>query len=157
MRYPRAVSTFVVRRAEEADLPAIVALYRLPDGNTRDREAALDPFAAPYVDALRASTDDNAAWVADEGGAVCGVFQLTFVRHVAFAGGLVAQIEAVVVAEAARGRGVGEAMMRFAIAHARSRGAFRVQLTSNKARTRAHAFYERLGFVRTHEGMKLVF
>jgi hypothetical protein len=31
-----------------------------------------------------------------------------------------------------------------------------VQLTSNKARTRAHRFYERLGFVSSHEGFKLV-
>lgn len=46
-------------------------------------------------------------------------------------------------------------MMRFAIAHARARGAFRVELTSNVRRTRAHRFYERLGFVSSHVGMKL--
>jgi hypothetical protein len=30
-----------------------------------------------------------------------------------------------------------------------------VQLTSDKTRTDAHRFYERLGFAATHEGMKL--
>jgi hypothetical protein len=30
-----------------------------------------------------------------------------------------------------------------------------VQLTSQKRRTDAHRFYERLGFVRSHEGFKL--
>jgi len=150
-------STLRVRRATEEDLPAVVALFKLPgEGNALDWEGGLDPHAKPYVDALREMNDDNALYVADETGVAIGVFQLTFVRHVGYRGGLVAQIENVVVAPAARGRGVGAAMMRFAIAHARHRGAFRVQLTSNKRRTRAHAFYERLGFHATHEGMKLV-
>jgi hypothetical protein len=30
-----------------------------------------------------------------------------------------------------------------------------IQLTSDKTRTRAHRFYERLGFTASHEGMKL--
>jgi GNAT superfamily N-acetyltransferase len=46
-------------------------------------------------------------------------------------------------------------MMAFAVDEARRQGCFRVQLTSNKARVRAHRFYERLGFKATHEGMKL--
>lgn len=41
------------------------------------------------------------------------------------------------------------------MAEARKAGCFRLQLTSNKARTRAHAFYARLGFVASHEGFKL--
>ena len=50
---------------------------------------------------------------------------------------------------------VGEAMMRWAIEEARRRGCVRVQLTSSKRRKDAHRFYERLGFVATHEGMQL--
>ena len=38
---------------------------------------------------------------------------------------------------------------------ARRHTCFRVQLTRNKARTRAHRFYEGLGFKATHEEMKL--
>ncbi len=93
--------------------------------------------------------------VAELGGDVVGVFQLTMTQLVAHRGGRVAEVEAVFVDPAVRGRGVGGAMMRWAIDEARRRGCFRLQLTSNKKRTRAHAFYERLGFVATHEGMKL--
>jgi hypothetical protein len=46
--------------------------------------------------------------------------------------------------------------MHWAIAEARRRKCYRVQLTSNKVRARAHRFYERLGFARTHEGFKLL-
>jgi len=59
------------------------------------------------------------------------------------------------VASDARRRGIGEAMMRFAIDEARRRGCHRVQLTSNKRRRDAHRFYERLGFVASHEGFRL--
>ena len=153
----RMSSDLLVRRAIVTDLPAVVALFKIPDeGNRLDAEAALDPFAPAYVEALHGMNDDNALYVGDEDGLVVGVFQLTFVRHVGYAGGLVAQIENVIVAPSARGRGIGATMMRFAIDRAKSRSAFRVQLTSNKRRARAHAFYERLGFERSHEGMKLL-
>jgi len=41
------------------------------------------------------------------------------------------------------------------IDEARRRGCALVQLTSDKSRQGAHRFYERLGFVASHEGMKL--
>jgi GNAT superfamily N-acetyltransferase len=46
-------------------------------------------------------------------------------------------------------------MMRWAIDEARRRGCAMVQLTTDKRRDDAHRFYRRLGFVATHEGMKL--
>jgi len=45
--------------------------------------------------------------------------------------------------------------MRHAIALARGRGCDRVQLTTNKKRDDAQRFYRRLGFVASHEGVKL--
>jgi GNAT superfamily N-acetyltransferase len=81
--------------------------------------------------------------------------QLSFIPGLARRGALRAQIEAVRVADACRGGGLGAAMMVWAIGEARRRGCALVQLTSDKSRTSAHRFYERLGFVATHEGMKL--
>ena len=59
------------------------------------------------------------------------------------------------MAQSERGSGLGAAMMRWAIDEARRRGCALVQLTSDKTRMDAHRFYTRLGFVATHEGMKL--
>jgi GNAT superfamily N-acetyltransferase len=47
-------------------------------------------------------------------------------------------------------------MLTWAIDEARQRGCALVQLTTDKSRTGAHRFYERLGFVASHEGMKLI-
>ena len=61
--------------------------------------------------------------------------------------GLRAWIEDVVVDEAARGRGVGEALNRKAIELAQERGATSVDLTSRPSREAANRLYQRLGFV----------
>jgi GNAT superfamily N-acetyltransferase len=46
-------------------------------------------------------------------------------------------------------------MVTWAIGEARRRGCRLIQLTTDKQRLDAHRFYERLGFVASHEGMKL--
>jgi len=61
------------------------------------------------------------------------------------------------VSESERNRGYGSQMMRWALERCRERGCGMVQLTSNKKRTDAHRFYERLGFSRSHEGFKYYF
>jgi GNAT superfamily N-acetyltransferase len=149
----------IIRRAERADLPGVVRLFATPDdGNVKPDDAG-PPLDLRYEAALEAIARDpnNMLMVAELDGAIAGVFHLTFIQYVAYRGGVVAQIENVVVDPALRGRGLGERMMRWAIDEARRRGAHRVQLTTNKVRTRAHRFYQRLGFVASHEGMKLAF
>lgn len=61
--------------------------------------------------------------------------------------GIRAWIEDVVVDEAARGRGVGEALNRAALDRARAEGARTVDLTSRPTREAANRLYRRLGFV----------
>ncbi len=57
-----------------------------------------------------------------------------------------AWIEDVIVDEASRGRGVGEALTMAAIAEARRRGVRTVDLTSRPSRRAANALYQKLGF-----------
>ena len=155
MSHPRLSPT--VRRATEADLPAVIHLFSIPDEGNRKEDHPGPPLDPCYAEALSAIAHDpdNALLVAELDGRVAGAFHLTIIQYVAYRGGRVAQIENVVVDPSLRSRGIGEAMMRWAIDEARRRGCFRVQLTSNKARKRAHRFYERLGFTASHEGIKL--
>jgi GNAT superfamily N-acetyltransferase len=98
---------------------------------------------------------NNQVYVAEREGKIVGTFQLTFIRQLSYGGCLVAQVESVHVHSSQRSHGIGRMMMDYAIAEARRRGALRIQLTSNVRRTRAHEFYERLGFRASHKGMKL--
>ncbi|HKD89893.1 MAG TPA: GNAT family N-acetyltransferase, partial [Streptosporangiaceae bacterium] len=93
--------------------------------------------------------------VAEQAGEIVGTMQLSFLPGLARRGALRAQIEAVRVAESNQGSGLGSAMIGWAIDEARRRGCALVQLTTDKSRRDAHRFYQRLGFVASHEGMKL--
>lgn len=81
----------------------------------------------------------------DEAGEIVGVLSLTFYR-VPTGGRSI--VEDLVVDESARRRGVGEALIRFAIDLARDAGANGVSLTSNYSREAANRFYEAMGFER---------
>jgi GNAT superfamily N-acetyltransferase len=93
--------------------------------------------------------------VAEIDGEVVGTMQITFLPGLANNGLWRGQIENVHVRADRRGRGYGGEMVQWAIARCREQGCGIAQLTSNKLRTDAHRFYERLGFTKSHEGFKL--
>lgn len=147
----------ILRRARAADVAAIVGLLAADQvGGARDGVRDADDLAA-YQSAFRAIDADPAHLlvVAESGAEVVGTMQLSFLPGLARRGALRAQVEAVRVASSMRGNGLGAAMMEWAIGEARRRQCALVQLTSDKSRTDAHRFYQRLGFVPSHEGMKL--
>jgi GNAT superfamily N-acetyltransferase len=154
---PLQGSILLLREAEVDDVPAIVELL-VDDqlGATRDG-AATDVELQPYLHAFDA-IDANPAHellVAADGGQVVATMQLSFIPGLARRGALRAQIEAVRVRHDYRSRGLGAAMFQWAINESRGRGCALVQLTTDKSRPDAHRFYERLGFIASHEGFKL--
>ena len=98
---------------------------------------------------------NNELVVACRGERVVGVLQLTYLPSLTYRGGWRALIEGVRVASGERSQGSGKALFEWAIARARERGCHMAQLTTDKARPDARRFYESLGFVASHEGMKL--
>jgi len=146
----------LIRAATRADVPRIVALLA-DDPLGRERERFADPLPAAYYEAFAAIAADsnNELVVVESAGEVIGVLQITFIPYLTYQGGWRALIEGVRVASSARGHGVGEQLLRWAIACAAERGCHLVQLTTDKQRPDARRFYERLGFVASHEGMKL--
>jgi GNAT superfamily N-acetyltransferase len=152
----RAIDCVLVRPAIRGDLERIVEIL-CDDDLHASPESPGSPVDPAYVEAFEAIERDpnNGVYVAERDGLVVGTFHLTFIRQVSNRGRLIAQVESVSVAKSARSRGVGTAMMQWALDEARRRGCLRVQLTTNVARVDAHRFYERLGFTTTHRGMKL--
>lgn len=111
---------------------------------------------AAYLDALREidERDDSYLLVAELGGHVVGMVQLFTFRHFQHRGGRCAEIESLRVAENVRGRGIGSRILSHAVERARELGCYRIQLTSNTARTDAQRFYEAHRFVASHHGFK---
>ncbi len=147
----------VLRRAVPADVTAIVGLIAA-DQLGAGRDGVRDATDRAAYDAAFAAIDADPAQllvVAEAAGRVVGTLQLTFIPGLARRGALRAQIEAVRVADGFRGAGLGSAMLRWAIDEARRHGCALVQLTSDKSRADAQRLYQRLGFVASHQGMKL--
>ena len=144
------------RLARAVDLPRIVQMLA-DDELGASRETYEMPLPASYVSAFAAIDADpnNELVVACDTDKVVGVLQITFIPNLTYRGHWRAQLEGVRIDSAMRSRGVGKAMIEWAIDRARSRGCLLVQLTTDKRRPDARRFYETLGFVASHEGMKL--
>jgi ribosomal protein S18 acetylase RimI-like enzyme len=148
-----------VRRATASDLTDVIRLLA-DDGLGRTREAipepggALDPRYAAAFAAIEADPN-QALLVGLDGGELVACCQLTIIPGLSRVGALRGQIESVRVAAAHRNRGIGRQLISHAIEEARRRGCALVQLTTDKTRLDARRFYESLGFIATHEGMKL--
>ncbi|MET9249752.1 GNAT family N-acetyltransferase [Nonomuraea sp. NPDC051941] len=142
------------REARKEDVPAIVAM--LADdhlGATREGDPGDERYLAAF-ERIDANPYDELI-VAEQDGEVVGTMQLTYLAGLSRLGAERCQIEAVRVAAAARGQGLGGRMIKWAVDRARERGCAVVQLTSDKSRTDAHRFYDNLGFTASHEGYKL--
>ncbi|MEV0152440.1 GNAT family N-acetyltransferase [Micromonospora sp. NPDC050686] len=143
-----------LREAVRADLPAVVAL--LADdmlGKARDFTEVDEAYERAFADITADAR--NHLIVADRGGELIGCMQITYIPGLGRHGAERSLIESVRVRSDLRGQGLGRRMMAWAVAEARQRGCGLVQLTTDKTRADAHRFYRDLGFVASHEGMKL--
>lgn len=148
------MSELTIREATTDDIPILVALYADdPLGAARETPDDLAPYRAAF-DRIAALPTDR-IMVAETGGEIVGTMQLTIMYGLSHCGMSRLHIEAVRVAASHRGGGIGSRMIRWAIDDARARGCGMVQLTSNRQRVDAARFYERLGFVASHNGFTL--
>ena len=145
-----------IRHASLADLPTIIRLLA-DDFLGRQREDFSEPLNENYIRAFREieAGSDNELIVAELDDVVIGTLQLTFTPSLSFKGGRRCTVESVRVDEKLRSRGIGREMMLWAIERAKEKGCISMQLTSHNERPAAHRFYEKLGFHKSHVGMKL--
>ncbi|KUO66773.1 MAG: GNAT family acetyltransferase [Lutibacter sp. BRH_c52] len=148
----------IFRKATKNDLPFIVKLMAY-DKLGKLRENYQEPLPETYYDAFEIINSDSnqELMVAENDKEILATFQLTFIPYLSFQGKLRAQIENVFVREDLTGQGIGKKIFEWAIQRAKERNAHLLQLTSDKQRPRAIKFYEDLGFIASHEGMKLHF
>lgn len=147
------MTSLLVRRALPEDLEEILELQAQDSMHYYEEPAEVSANQRAAFDEIDSDVNQDLLVGELDGQIVCTA-QVTWMRMLAADGGLYCQVEAVRTAPDMRGRGIGALLMDSIEGEARKRGAARIQLTSNKDRTRAHAFYERLGYVPSHLGMK---
>ena len=143
------------RLATPADLPALLQLL-VDDAVAQARGG----YAAEVTPEVRQAFDEierdpsNELWLGEREGDIVAMLQLTLIPGLSRGGMKRALVEAVRVRADLRGQRVGEALMRHVEQRARAAGCGLMQLTTDKQRLAAHRFYERLGYVASHLGMK---
>jgi GNAT superfamily N-acetyltransferase len=135
----------LIRKAEAGDLADVLALYAQPDIDDGD---VLTREEASRILARFARYPDYTLYVAEQDGRIVGSFALLVMDNIGHLGAPSGIVEDVVVDPALHGRGIGQAMMRFAIARCRDKRCYKLMLSSNAKRERAHTFYEALSFAR---------
>ncbi|WP_417814945.1 GNAT family N-acetyltransferase [Thalassospira alkalitolerans] len=151
--------TISFRYANRDDLPAIVALLA-DDEKGKTREDFCDPLPEVYYAAFDAMESQSTTALPNKYLLACtdevivGCLQLTLIAGLSRMGRLRAQIEGVRISSNCRGQKIGEKLISESISVSKLLGASLVQFTTDKTRKDAHRFYERLGFIASHEGMK---
>ena len=145
MNAPDLNVRLVVREAACEDLRAVLALYA-QEGMDEGRVLPLEDAEAIY-DQMRAYPDYR-LYVAELDGRVVGTFTLLVMRNLIHIGASSALVEGVGVDAGLRSQGIGRSMMEHARLICRARGCYKMALSSNLKRERAHVFYDGLGFER---------
>jgi len=128
-----------VEVARQADGELVEAMARL----LPQLSASASPPGVAELMEIVATPSTHLLLARDDGGRIVGTLTLALVRTPT---GVTAQIEDVVVDDAARGQGIGEALTREAVRLAELGGARSVDLTSRPEREAANRLYRRLGF-----------
>ncbi len=133
----------LIRTATDADLAGILTLYAQPD---LDDGAVLSVGDAERIFARFTRYPDYTLYVALSDDRIVGSFALLIMDNLGHLGSPSAIAEDVVVAPDCQGMGIGRCMMAFARERCAENGCYKLALSSNLKRERAHEFYESIGF-----------
>ena len=133
----------MIRKAEKKDLPAILTLHSeidLVSEKSTSLQKAQDIFYR-----IRTYPDYH-VYIAVEDGEIVGTFALLIMDNLAHNGAPSGIIEDIVVKKDRQGKGIGKQMMAYAMKKCKEAGCYKLTLSSNTVRDKAHKFYESLGF-----------
>lgn len=145
-----------LKPAEEKDLPHIIRLF-MEDELGATRETLANPLPQSYLHAFQEIVGDrnHILLVVEYDKVIIGTCHLTVMPSLSFHGSRRLNLENIHIDKRYQRQGVGTWMIQQAVSIGREKGCKIIQLTTNKKRSRAQAFYEKFGFKATHEGMKL--
>jgi N-acetylglutamate synthase-like GNAT family acetyltransferase len=145
-----------IRQATEKDIPQILELYRQLD--FEPEKHVIPPLNdCNKVFARMSKVPGATLLVAEEEGKVIGTTFLAILPGMAHGTKSFAVVEYVVVDETRRSQGIGKLLMEYCKVRAKEAGCYKIMLTSDKRRDRAHKFYQSTGFEASAEGFRLYF
>ena len=136
----------LIRQATVDDLSDILSLYAQPDMDNNkvisleNAKELFDQFSQYPNYHLYVACYPNAD------NKVVGTFALLVLHNIGHQGSPSAIVEDVVVSSSHQSQTIGSEMMTHAMVLARQAGCYKLALSSNQKRQRAHTFYESLGF-----------
>jgi N-acetylglutamate synthase-like GNAT family acetyltransferase len=146
----------IIRTATEKDIPRLLELYRQLSFHPEEyKKPPLEE--CKKVLAKMSKVPGYSLLVAEEGGEVIGTTALAILPGMAHGTSSFAVVESVVVDEKRRSKGIGKLLMEYCLARAKEAGCYKIMLTSDKRRERAHKFYQSLGFEASAEGFRYYF
>lgn len=150
------LNSLIFRPGEEKDLAAIIRLF-VADDLGANRELLSEPISQSYTRAFHEIMADKShhLLVVEFEQQIIGTCHLTVLPSLSFQGSRRLNVENVHIDKKFQNQGVGSLMIQKAIGIGKDKGCKIIQLTTNKKRVLAKTFYEKQGFIASHEGMKL--
>ena len=146
----------IIRAATEKDIPRLLELYQQLSFNPGDYQKAPVADCRKILKQIK-KYPNTALLIAEEDGKVVGTTFLAILPGFAHHTNSFAVVEYVVVDEKVRSQGIGKALMDYCKARAKEAGCYKIILTSDKRRDRAHKFYRANGFEASAEGFRFYF
>jgi len=146
----------IIREAKDKDIPRILELYQQLSFDPKSYEKPSVPDCCKTLKQLK-KYPNAALLVAEEDGKVAGTTFMAILPGFAHHTSPFCVIEYVVVDETRRSKGIGKALMDYCKARAKEAGCYKIMLTSDKRRDRAHKFYRANGFEASAEGFRFYF
>jgi GNAT superfamily N-acetyltransferase len=145
-----------IRNAVEEDVPRILELYRQLSHNPGDYQPAP---VSDCCNILRRMQEHPgySLLVAEDNSRVVGTTMMAILPGFAHLTSPFAVIEYVVVDEKRRSQGIGKLLMEHCRTLAKEAGCYKIMLTSDNRRERAHKFYESLGYEASAHGFRYYF
>jgi GNAT superfamily N-acetyltransferase len=145
-----------IREAVEKDIPRLLELYQQLSFNPGDYKKAPVADCRRILEQIR-EYPNASLLVAEEDGKVVGTTFLAILPGFAHKTAPFGVVEYVVVDETRRSKGIGKALMEYCKERAKEAGCYKIMLTSDKRRDRAHKFYRSIGFEASAEGFRFYF
>lgn len=132
----------IIRQATLNDVKDILQIY----AESLDNGKVLSVEKAQRIFLKQQQYPDYKVFVAEYEQQLVGTFAILIMENMAHQGTPSAVVEDVGVLPSVQGKGIGKLMMEYALNYAKEKGCYKMSLSSNLKREKAHQFYESLGF-----------